>query len=125
MLRFAMIFSGVDLVEVARIGALIARWQERFLHRVYTEAELELCRGQVTSLAARFAAKEAVMKLLGTGRSGVSWKDIEILTEETGKPMVRLSGRAERKASELRLQEVSISMSHTQEHAIALAIGQN
>lgn len=114
---------GVDIIEVERIESAIRQWEKRFLNRVYTEAELELCQGQAPALAGRFAAKEAVMKVLGTGARGIGWREIEILADPRGKPVVRLYGQAQIRARELDLSEFSISLSDTKELAIAAAIG--
>jgi len=115
---------GVDIIEIVRIEEAVANWQERFLSRVYTDAELKLCRRNPSSLAARFAGKEAVMKLLGTGAKGVSWKDIETLSYPSGKPLVNLYGRAKIVADKLGLKEIAISLSHSREYAIATALGE-
>ena len=96
---------GIDVVEIERIESAIKHWEKRFLNRVYTETELKLCQDRVSSLAARFAAKEAVMKVLGTGAKGVSWREIEILADSHGKPLVQLHGKAREKAKELNLNE--------------------
>jgi holo-[acyl-carrier protein] synthase len=114
---------GIDVVEIERIESAIKQWEKRFLNRVYTEAELKLCQDRMPSLAARFAAKEAVMKVLGTGARGVSWREIEILADARGKPLVKLYGQAQIKAKELNLSEFSISLSDTKQIAIATAIG--
>lgn len=114
---------GVDIIEVERIESVIKQWGERFLNRIYTEAELKICEGRISSLAVRFAAKEAVMKVLGTGTIGVGWKEIEILPDSLGKPLVQLHGRAKNKAEELNLKELSVSVSDTKQYAIATAIG--
>lgn len=122
-----MLCSGVDLIEVARIEESIARYGERFLRRVFTPAELAYGAGRPHSLAARFAAKEAVSKLLGVGiqhRGGVEWREIEILSAENGAPQVVLHGRAARLARELGLNQIALSLSHTREHAIAFVVGQ-
>ena len=115
---------GVDIIEIARIEKAIARWEERFLQRVYTDAELKLCRQKPSRLAARFASKEAVMKLLGTGVKGVCWKDIETLSQPSGKPLVNLYGGAQTEAERLGLKEIAISLSHSKEYAIAFATGE-
>jgi len=112
---------GIDIIEIARIQMAIARWGERFLRRVYTEPELELCRGRAPELAARFAAKEAVMKALGTGSKGANWRDIEVLSDPAGKPVVNLYNRAQNKADQLKFSQLAISLSHSREHAIACA----
>jgi len=114
---------GVDIVEIERVESAIKRWGERFLNRIYTEAELRICQDSFLSLAARFAAKEAVMKALGTGGRGIGWREIEILTDEAGRPSVKLYGQALNKAEELNLKEVSVSLSDSKQHAVAVAIG--
>ena len=116
-------YTGIDMVEIARIKKVIARWEKRFLNRIYTDNELRLYGKSLQSLAARFAGKEAVMKLLGTGRRGVSWRDIEVLAHPSGKPFINLYDRAQSKAHELGLKEITISISHTKEYAIASAFG--
>ncbi len=115
---------GVDIIEIARIREAIDRWGERFFQRVYTEAELRLCRNRPGPLACRFAAKEAVMKALGTGVRGISWREIEILAEGSGKPLVNLLGRAKDKADSLGLDKLSISLSDSKEYAVAFVVGE-
>jgi holo-[acyl-carrier protein] synthase len=120
-----MLASGVDLIEVRRIQDVIARYGDRFLARVFTQGELAYCRGRPQQLAARFAAKEAVSKALGTGvqhREGVAWQEIQIVSDDHGKPVVRLSGRAARRAEEIGLTTFALSLSHTREHAIAMVV---
>ncbi|MCX7838977.1 MAG: holo-ACP synthase [Anaerolineae bacterium] len=119
-----MLSTGIDLVEIARIAKTIERYGYRFLTRVFTENELRYCRGNVHQLAARFAAKEAVSKALGTGFDGIVWRDIEIVSDAQGKPSVRLSGRAARRAAQASLQNFALSLSHTREHAIALVVAE-
>ena len=114
---------GVDIIEIKRIESAVNHGRERFLRRVYTETELKTCRDRFSSLALRFAAKEAVMKVLGTGGAGIHWRDIEILTADDGRPSVRLHGQALNKATRLNLKQVSISLSDSKEYAIAVAIG--
>jgi holo-[acyl-carrier protein] synthase len=118
-----MYHLGVDIVEIERIQRSVARYGEKFLSRVYTEAELELCRNQMPELAVQFAGKEAVMKALGTGRRGVSWRDIEILRNKRNAPLVYLHGRARTRAKKLGITEIAISLSHSRDYAIASAIG--
>ena len=115
---------GIDIVEIARIQKAVEFWGERFLHRVYTEPELRLCRKKPSSLAIRFAGKEAVMKALGTGAKGISWREIEILAEPSGKPVVHLYGKAQDKADSLGLDTLAISLSHSGEYAIAFVVGE-
>lgn len=120
-----MLSVGVDIVEIERLGQAIERWGQRFLNRVYTPREQAFCRGRVPELAARFAAKEAISKALGTGiigRQGVSWRDMEVLPDQRGKPLVYLHGRARRRAKELGLTQWAISLSHEREVAIAFVV---
>jgi len=118
-----MYHLGVDIVEIERVERSLTRYGERFLGRVYTDAELKLCRNNVPELAVRFAGKEAVMKALGTGRRGVSWRDIEILRNKRNAPLVYLHGRARSRAKKLGIEEIVISLSHSRDYAIASAIG--
>lgn len=114
---------GVDLIEVERVEKACQRWGDKFKTRVFTPSELELCGGDLYCLASRFAAKEAVAKVLGTGIGPVSWKEIEILRDGAGKPLLKLSGKALTKASELGIRGWSISLAHSRTVAIALVIG--
>lgn len=113
---------GVDIINIDRVEKALQRWGRRFQNRIYTPAELAYCRGRVPEMAARFAAKEAVSKALGTGLRGIAWRDIEVLPDRRGKPMVYLRGRAQARARELQLNSFSISLSHTRELAIAFVI---
>jgi len=115
---------GVDIIEIARIERAIARWGEGFLQRIYTDPELSLYRKKPSSLAARFAGKEAVIKALGTQNKGVRWRDIEILSDPGGKPLVHLYGKARNQASTLGLSNFAISLSHSREYAIAFVVGE-
>ena len=119
-----MHYIGIDIIEIARIQRIIGRWGERFFRRVYTKAELRLCRKRPWRLAARFTGKEAVMKALGTGAKGISWREIEILAEPSGKPVVQLHGKAQNKAHDLGLAKLAISLSDSKEYAIAFVIGE-
>ena len=116
-------YTGIDIIEIERIKKAITRWGERFLRRIYTDPELRLSGRKPQSLAARFACKEAVMKLLGTGRRGVSWREIETLAHSSGKPLVNLYGRAQNQANQLGVKEIAVSLSHSKEYAIASAVG--
>jgi holo-[acyl-carrier protein] synthase len=118
-----MLSVGVDIVEIERVGRAIARWGGRFLQRVYTPAELRLCRGAVPELAVRFAAKEAISKALGTGLVGVSWPEMEVLADMRGKPLVHLHGRAAHRAAALGLAELAVSLSHSRDYAVAVVVG--
>ena len=122
-------YVGVDLIEVSRVRRVFERYGERFLQRVYTPAEVLYTRGRVPELAVRFAAKEAVSKALGVGmrlmaRDGIYWQDVEVLGDRRGRPEVHLTGRAAERAAELGITEWAISLSHTQEHAIAFVVAQ-
>jgi len=119
-----MHYIGIDIIEIARIEKAIARWRESFLHRVYTEPELKLYHNKSSSLAARFAGKEAVVKALGTQSKGISWKEIEILSDPSGKPLVHLYGKAQNQADSLDLNSLAISLSHSKEYAIACVAGE-
>ena len=116
---------GVDLVEIPRIRRALERWGDRFLQRIYTPAEIARCRGRVPELAVRFAAKEAVSKALGVGiwwPGGISWHEAEVLSDRLGKPEVVLHGTAAERARTLGLNQWAISLSHTDEHAIAMVV---
>lgn len=113
---------GVDIIEIARIKKAIDRWGQGFLKRVYTEPELELYLKNTSSLAARFSGKEAVIKTLNS--SGIGLKEIEILSDSSGKPRVKLYGKAQLQAKDLGLTSIDISLSHCREYAIACAIGE-
>jgi len=116
---------GVDIVEIHRIEAALAKHGERFLKRVYSDLEAGFCRGRASELAVRFAAKEAVMKALGTGAHGVSWREIEILPNHRGKPLVYLHGRARARAEKIGLERVDISLSHSRDFAVAFVVGES
>jgi len=122
-----IIAHGVDLVRCERIERVWREHGARFLERIYTPAEREYCLGHrtaVVQLSGRFAAKEAVMKVLGTGwRGGMRWTDIEILPDALGRPVVRLHGETLQMANRARIDQVLLSISHTDEHALASAIG--
>jgi holo-[acyl-carrier protein] synthase len=114
--------TGVDLVDIARICDAIERHGERFVTRIFTEVEQRECGGRFESLAARFAAKEAVAKALGCGIGVVGWRDIEVKGDENHAPHLYLHGEAERLAASLGLTNWSVSLSHTQSQAIAFVV---
>lgn len=114
--------TGVDLIDIARIHDAIERHGERFLARVFTEAERRECGGRVASLAGRFAAKEAVAKALGCGIGDVRWLDIEVRSDENKAPYLVLHEEGERLAEELGLKTWSLSLSHTENQAIAFVV---
>ena len=115
-------YTGIDIIEIARIEKAVARWGERFLRRIYTDDEIRLCGRKPQSLAARFACKEAVMKLLGTGIKGVCWRDIETLSYPSGKPLINLYGGAKREAYKLGLKDIAVSISHSREYAVVSVV---
>ncbi|HYY69190.1 MAG TPA: holo-[acyl-carrier-protein] synthase [Terriglobales bacterium] len=118
--------TGIDIVEVPRIGAAVERFGERFLNRVFTASEVRYCRSKqnvIERFAARFAAKEAGFKAIGTGwRQGVTWKDVEVGREPGGRPTICFSGRAAEFAAKLGMRRASLSLSHTPAQAIAHVI---
>ena len=118
---------GVDIIETERIERSIASFGCRFLERVYTAQELAYCNGRVSSLAARWAAKEAVSKALGVGLNhmsahGIGWREVEVLPDPLGKPVVHLSGRALQLAEEQDLTDWAISLSHSRDYAVAFVV---
>ena len=113
---------GVDLVEIPRIAAVLQRHGQRFLDRIYTPAEQARARGRPAELASRFAAKEATMKALGTGRLGVGWREVEVLSDRRGRPLIFLHGRAAARAAALGLVTFSVSLSHERTMAIAMVV---
>jgi len=117
-----MLRAGVDMIEVERIDEAILRYGHRFFERFFTEQELIDSNGRTPALAARFAAKEAVAKALGTGIGEVGWLEIEILTGPRREPVLRLHGDALRVSRELGLSHWTVSLSHTHEHAVAVAV---
>ena len=118
--------TGIDIAEVPRIAASIERFGNRFLQRIFTEGEIRYCESKanrVERYAARFAAKEAAMKAIGTGWShGVAWRDIEVCREPRGRPTLTFHGKAAEFAAKLGVSHVALSLTHTAEHAIAQVI---
>jgi holo-[acyl-carrier protein] synthase len=118
-----LIGTGVDLIEVKRIAQSIERYGDRFLHRVFTADEIAYCgrkRGSAESFAARFAAKEAGAKALGTGISrGVAWTEFQVARQPGDRPTLALSGRAAQLATQLGVRTISLSLTHTANLAMA------
>jgi holo-[acyl-carrier protein] synthase len=114
---------GIDIIEISRIRGAIFQWKDRFLNRVFTDSELELCKGRVESLAVRFAGKEAAMKALYEPGVNITWHEIEILSDTGGKPRIVLYGQAKEQARRLALTGLTVSLSHSRNNAIALVIG--
>src|SRR2546421_3744525 len=123
----AIVGTGIDICEVARVAASIKRFGERFLNRVYTSNEIAYCRsrkrGANQSFAARFAAKEAAMKAIGTGlRRGVTWHDVEVGREPGGRPTIMFHGKAKEFAAKLGMKHAALSLTHTKDEAMAQVI---
>jgi holo-[acyl-carrier protein] synthase len=121
-----IIAHGIDLVDFPRIAEMVERHGERFVNRVFTAAEQEYARASrntVEKYAGRFAAKEAVLKLLGTGwRGKIAWTDIEVTNNPAGQPEVTLSGEVKAIAERMRIKQISLSITHTANFAIASAV---
>ncbi len=123
-----MHWVGLDIIEIARIEKALARWGGRFLERIYTDSERRFYGRRAESLAALFASKEAVMKALGIGarmrnRAGAGWKEIEVLPDPLGKPIVHLHGQARERAREMGMDNLDISMTHSRDYAAASVVG--
>ncbi|MFL7810985.1 MAG: holo-ACP synthase [Anaerolineae bacterium] len=119
--------AGVDIIELDRIRQALDRYGERFLARLYTPEEIVRYSNRLPELAARFAAKEAVSKALGVGINhmsphGIGWREVEVLPDPLGKPVVRLSGRARQLAEQQGLREWAISLSHGRDYAVAFVV---
>jgi holo-[acyl-carrier protein] synthase len=114
---------GIDIIKVDRIRASLERFGERFTRRVLTEGERHYVRGRPETMAGRWAAKEAVSKVLGLGVRGIGWRDIEIERLPTGQPAVRLHGRAAARAEQLGMERIAVSITHESDYAVAIAFG--
>ena len=121
-----IVAHGIDLVDCPRIEQMIERHGERFVNRVFTAAEQAYARAnknEIEKLAGRFAAKEAVLKLIGTGwRGKIAWTDIEIINNASGQPEVTIDGEVKSIADELGIEHISVSITHTANFAIASAV---
>ena len=113
---------GVDIVEIERIKKAVSVYNDVFLTRVYTNMELDYCKNMPSRLAARFAAKEAVMKVLGIGALGMNWREIEVISTENGPPEIQLYGKIKDKASVIGITGLSLSLSHEKKYAVACVI---
>ncbi|MDQ2689972.1 MAG: holo-ACP synthase [Chloroflexota bacterium] len=113
---------GIDLIDIDRIVGVLGRFPDRFRERVLTDRERRYVGQRVERLAGRWAAKEAISKVLGLGVRGVGWREIEILPNRAGQPQVYLHGRAARRAADMGLDEVSVSISHERRMAVAVAV---
>ncbi len=117
--------AGVDIIEIERIAGVFERYGERFLNRIYTNGEIAYCRGRPPQLASRFAAKEAVMKALGTGVRGIRWRDIEVVRRRGRAPTIKLHGTAKTRADRIAVSELAVSLAHSKEFAVASVVGQS
>ena len=120
-----MLITGVDIIEIKRVEKVALSYGDRFLKRIYTDGEIKYCKGRAPQLASRFAAKEAVMKALGTGIRGVGWRDVEVTRKRGMAPDIKLHGRAQKRASQIGLTGLAISLSHSKEFAVASVIGES
>ena len=114
---------GIDIIKVERIRAALDRFGPRFSRRVLTEAEQRYVRDRPETMAGRWAAKEAVSKVLGLGVRGIGWRDIEVERLPTGQPAVRLHGRAAARAEQLGMERIALSITHESDYAVAIAFG--
>lgn len=114
---------GIDIIKVERIRATLERFGSRFADRVLTPAERRYVRDRPETMAGRWAAKEAVSKVLGLGVRGIGWRDIEVERLPTGQPAVRLHGRAAQRADQLGMGRIALSISHESDYAVAIAFG--
>ena len=115
---------GIDIVRVSRIAGVLQRHPTRFETRVLTDAERAYVRARPETMSGRWAAKEAVSKVLGLGIRGIGWREIEIERQPTGQPTVRLHGGAARRAEDLGIAQIAVSITHEREYAVAVAFGQ-
>jgi len=113
---------GIDIIEVDRVRKVYEHHGERFLKRVFTEAEVLQCRGKANRLAGRFAAKEAISKALGTGLHGVAWREMEVVQLRSGRPTVTLHGNAKRRAQLLGISAFDVSIADLKDFSIAVAV---
>jgi holo-[acyl-carrier protein] synthase len=114
--------TGIDIIEIHRIQSALDRHGERFLKRIFTEAEIFECRGKAPALAVRFAAKEAASKALGTGIGPIAWREVETLHKWSGEPYLVLHGAAAEIAKEQGLEVWAVSLSHSQDNAVAVVV---
>jgi holo-[acyl-carrier protein] synthase len=119
--------TGIDIIESGRVEAVVKRWGERFLRRIYVEPERKYCErkgpAKYRSYAARFAAKEAFLKAIGTGISqGFAWQDCWVESEPSGKPVLRFSAKAEKKLKSLGAAHCTLTLSHSKDLAVAMVV---
>lgn len=119
-----MIYSGVDLIEIHRVAGVLERYPDRFLEKVFTEGERRYSRRRPPQLASRFAAKEAVMKALGTGVRGVPWKSVEVVRQPGKAPEIVLHAQALERAELMGITRIALSLSHSRDMAIASVVAE-
>ena len=119
---FVLIYVGVDIIEIDRIAKVRDKFPVRFLQKIFTHGEQQYCRGRAPHMAGRFAAKEAVMKALGTGTRGVGWREIEVVRRPGTAPEIVLHGRAATRARTIGTRRVAISISHSRNFAVASVV---
>ena len=120
-----MLVNGVDIIEISRVKRVSEQYGQRFSRRIYTEGEIAYCRGRAPLMASRFAAKEAVMKALGTGIRGVRWKDIEVVRQQGRAPRILLHGSALVRAHALGIEDIAVTLSHSHDYAVAFVVAES
>ena len=119
-----MIYTGIDMIEIDRIEKVLNEYNERFLNKIFTKNEQIYCNKRPKQLASRFAAKEAVMKLLGTGVRGIPWKSIEVTRKRGAPTEIMIHGKAIIRAKKMGITRIALSLSHSKKYAIASAVGE-
>ena len=117
-----MLVAGTAIIEIGRVERVARLYGPRFIQRVYTEQEAAYCRGRAPQLASRFAAKEAVMKALGTGVRGVRWRDVEVVRQRGRAPTIQLHGTALKRAERLGIDHLAVALSHCEQYAVAFVV---
>lgn len=117
-----MIYTGVDIIEINRVAKVRDSYPRRFMEKVFTPSERAYARSRAPQLASRFAAKEAVMKALGTGVRGVPWKSVEVTRKRGGPPEIVLHGSAKERSEKMGVTRIALSLSHSKEFAVASVV---
>jgi holo-[acyl-carrier protein] synthase len=118
------ITTGIDIIEIDRIREAINTWDSKFLNRVYTRSEQDICKQSNASLAGRFAAKEAVLKAINSSAFVCNWREIEILASANGRPLVKLHGNLSAECKKKGIKGFDVSISHCRDYAVAVAVAQ-
>lgn len=118
------ITTGIDIIEIDRIREAINTWDSKFLNRVYTRSEQDICKQSNASLAGRFAAKEAVLKAINSSAFVCNWREIEILASANGRPLVKLHGNLSAECKKKGIKGFDVSISHCRDYAVAVAVVQ-